>query len=303
MKKFIFLVMAALLLGSTVTGCKGKTEQEKINDSIAQLMGKMEGVKIKTDFQDNPKMSQLDKDQYIRGIMSVVKLDTTNNNLSYIEGIERGIKLYYQLYQLEERGISIDRKLYLNEFKKILDNKEPIDLKKYNEEEALLKDLTKRSLILKGKENLAAGKKYIEEQMKKDNGYKKHDSGIVYKIVEQGNGETFYDESVVDVKILLKDINNKVYINTTSEPMPASIGQMKQDPIFNKLYDIAKAMKPGSKVIAIIPGDQIPTEMMGLSPNLTLVCELTTVGLHKEEPRPAQSYPGRTVQNQPVPIQ
>ena len=58
MKKFLFLVMAALLVGASVTSCKGKSESNKLNDSIAELMGKMIGTDLKAGMQMNPEMSQ-----------------------------------------------------------------------------------------------------------------------------------------------------------------------------------------------------------------------------------------------------
>ena len=98
---------------------------------------------------------------------------------------------------------------------------------------------------------------------------------------------------VDDVKMSVKDINNNVLMNI-NKPQPLPMAQMKGHPLFAKLFDLIKGMKPGSKMIAVIPGDLLQTEMMGMSPNMTLICEVTTVGLHKEEPRPApQAYPGR----------
>ena len=302
MKKFLFLVMAALILGSTITGCKVKSQADKINDSIAQLMGKMEGADLKAQFQNIPDLDeQLDKDQYLKGMMSVIKMDTTKSSKSYILGLQQGLRVYQELAQLEVQGINVDRRLFLNEFKKMLDDKKPIDIN-MTEMQTKLYDLQTKSLNIKAQENLAAGKKYIDELMKKDNGYKKTNSGIIYKIVEQGSGESFNDASVVDIKLLLKDMNGNVYQNI-SKPRSLPLAGMKQDPIFANLYDIVKGMKPGAKVIAVIPGDQSSSEMRGLSPNLTFVVEITTVGLSKNEERPAPSqYPGgRNAQSAPQP--
>ena len=298
MKKFLFLVMVALLVGTTVTGCKGKSQADKTNDSIAEMMGKIEGTQMKARFQQSPEMlEQLNKDEFLKGMMTVINMDTTKNSQSYISGLQAGMQIYQQLAQLEAQGIKVDRKVFLNEFKRLVESKDTLDLSKMDAEmqnmQTKVNTMKERVLKVKGQENLAAGKQYIDELMKKDGGYKKANSGVIYKIEEPGKGESFTDTTVVDAKMMCKDINGVVLMNMGT-PQPLPLAQIKSHPIFGKLHDIIKGMKPGAKVIAVIPGDQIPTEMMGISPNMTLVCELTTVGVHKEEPRPAhQSYPGR----------
>lgn len=298
MKKFLFLVMAALLLGTTVTGCKGKSQADKTNDSIAEIMGKIEGTQMKSRFQQNPEMlEQLDKDQFLKGMMTVINMDTTKNSKSYLSGLQAGMQIYQQLAQLEAQGIKIDRKVFLNEFKKIVESKDSLNIEKMDAEmqnlQGQLNSMKDRAMKVIGQENLVAGKKYVEDLMKKDSGYKKDKSGVIYKIEEPGKGESFTDTTVVDTKMLCKDMNGVVLVNMGT-PQPLPLAQIKSHPIFGKLYDLIKGMKPGAKLVAVIPGDQIPAEMMGLSPNMTLVCELTTVGVHKEEPRPApQGYPGR----------
>ncbi len=297
MKKFLFLALAALLLGATVTSCKGKTQSDKATDSIAELMGKMEGTQLKMRFQENPAMEeQIDKAKFLEGMMTMINMDTTKNSRSYIEGLQAGMQLYQQLYQLETQGIAVDRKMFLNEFKKAVESKDSLDMAKAQTEvqgmQAKVTEMKDRVMKVKGQENLAAGKKYVDELLKKNEGYKKANSGVVYKMVEAGKGEAFTDTTVVDAKMVLKDLNGTVLMNMGT-PQPLPIAQLKMHPIFSKLYDLIKGMKPGAKVIAVIPGDQIPTEMIGISPNMTLVCELTTVGIHKEEPRSPAQLPGR----------
>lgn len=291
--------MAVVLLGTTVTGCKGKqSEADKINDSIAEMMGKMSGYDLKADFQENSQQYEnLDKDEFLKGMMTVINMDTTKNNQSYLAGIQAGMRLYQQLAQSEAQGIKIDRKIFLNEFKKIIESKDSLDMAKVQKEmddmQNKVTDMKDRAMKIKGQENLTAGKNYIDDLLKKDNTYKKATSGVIYKMVEQGQGEAFNDTAVIDVKMSVKDINNNVLMNI-NKPQPLPMAQMKGHPLFAKLFDLIKGMKPGSKMIAVIPGDLLQTEMMGMSPNMTLICEVTTVGLHKEEPRPApQAYPGR----------
>ena len=300
--------MVALLLGTTVTSCKGKSKADKVNDSIAVMMGKMEGTDFKAGLQQNPDMAmQIDKDQVLRGMMTVINMDTTKSSQSYIYGLKQGMRIYQELSQLEMQGINVDRRLYMNELKKVLESKDTINFDKMQKEMGELQNklaaLKDKSLKIRGEENLEAGKKYVDELLKGNDGYKKANSGAIYKIVEQGKGESFNETSVVDAKLLMKDINGNVLQNM-SKPQPLPLAQIKQDPVFGKLYDIIKGMKPGAKATIVIPGDQIP-EGMGLAPNMTYIFEITTVGLHPEPPRPAhtqaQNPSGDNAGQQPQP--
>lgn len=135
MKKFLFSVMAILLLGSFVTGCKGNSQSNATNDSIAKYMGKMQGTIIKEQFQQDKEMSkQFDQDQYIKGMMTVINMDSTKNNRSYVQGLEEGMKLYKELLELENQGISVNRSIYLKEFRAVIEDKDSLDLKKVEKE-------------------------------------------------------------------------------------------------------------------------------------------------------------------------
>ena len=135
MKKFLFLVIAALLVGTTVTGCKGKSESNKLNDSIAEILGKMTGTQLKAQLQFNPNMANdLDKDQLMKGMIDVFNMDTTKNSQSYIQGLQWGMQFYHQLAQLEVQGVHVDRKLFINEFKKALEGKDTLKLETLEQE-------------------------------------------------------------------------------------------------------------------------------------------------------------------------
>lgn len=141
MKKLLFFAMAVLLLGSTVSSCKGKTESNKLNDSIAQLMGKLEGTKIKEKFQEDSVFSkQYDKDKYLKGMMAIINMDSTNKYKSYIDGMKAGLELYEEFLRLDSLGISIDRSIYLKEFQKIIYDTDPIDMEKVGKEKKDMED-------------------------------------------------------------------------------------------------------------------------------------------------------------------
>lgn len=298
MKKLLSIIMVAGLIGAA-TSCNGDKKSNSdegavaqrtcdvIEDSISQTIGSLIGSDLNMGL-NNPEVAQnLDKEQLLNAIVNVIKLDTTKKEKSYLQGLRIGLQIYDQIEASENQGININRKLVIDEFKKAFNSKDSIDVSKLQALNGKLMQLTK-------KEIKAKGEKYIEEQTKKDKGYKKTQSGIAYKIIKEGEGENFSDSTaVVDVIYVGKHINGKVFDDSKGKPVPFNLQQVV--PGFS---EVIKLMKPGSKVIAIIPGKMAYGEQGnprgGIAPNETLVFEMTTVGIHEgvEDAR-IDSYPGR----------
>lgn len=313
MKKFLFLVIAALLVGTTVTGCKGKSESNKLNDSIAEILGKMTGTQLKAQLQFNPNMANdLDKDQLMKGMIDVFNMDTTKNSQSYIQGLQWGMQFYHQLAQLEVQGVHVDRKLFINEFKKALEGKDTLKLETLEQEfqntQMQIMGMIERAQKAKGAENGEAGKQYIAEQIKKDKDFKKTKSGIAYKIVKEGKGDNFVDDDIVNVSYVGKHIDGRVFDTSNGKEVPFTM-----QGVVPGFSEVLKLMKPGSKVIAIIPGElayQDRGDGRKIGPNETLVFEITA-GTAKKAPaqdaevapapgRPAPA-PGRPAPGRPAP--
>ena len=310
MKKFLSLALVAILLGATVTGCKGKSESNnKANDSIATILGDNYGEMLKSNMKQNPELADLDKEQFIKGIETIFKMDTTKTSKSFMMGLRLGTQLFAEIQQLEEMGVTIDRRLLMNEMKKAINSKDSIDMN--NPQQMMAMQKMQNDLIrLIGKSLDEKGKQYIAEQLKNDKAFKKTKSGIAYKVVKAGSGDNITDGMVANVALVIKRINGKEINNTNGQAYPIPITTDQETSGFNGIVEVLKLMKPGSKVVAIIPGKLAFGEMgnmhSGIGPNETLVYEMTVVDAHKEEPKPEvqeqqgpQSYPGRPDNAQP----
>ncbi|MBO4721943.1 MAG: FKBP-type peptidyl-prolyl cis-trans isomerase [Muribaculaceae bacterium] len=316
MKKFLFLAMVALLVGTTVTGCKGKSQSNKINDSIAELTGNFWGTQLKATFQFMPERFQdTDKDQLVKGILDMVNMDTTQRDMSYLQGMQMGMQIYQQLAQLEAQGVHVDRKLFINEFKKALDSKDTLDMQKLEKDmqemNGKMMGMIERAQKIKGAENAEAGKNYIAEQMKKDKDFKQTKSGIAYKVVQEGKGENFTDDDIVNVAYVGKHIDGRVFDTSNGKEVPFTM-----QGVVPGFSEVLKLMKPGSKVIAIIPGNmayQDRGDGRKIGPNETLVFEMTAGTAKKApaqdanaapmpgRPAPGQAAPGRPAPGRPAP--
>ena len=298
MKKLFSIFMVALMV-ATITSCKnggaaGNDAASKTEDSIATEFGKLIGQNLKMQMSQDPRaVEQIDKEELLRGIDMVLNADTTKRGKSFINGIAVAMQMIYPgIAQMEGQGLNIDRKALINELKKSFKSNDSVDINQLQTMQMNLQGMMQRATAAKGAKNDKEGKKYLEEQMKKDKGFKKTASGLAYKVVKEGAGENFNDSATVDVTYVGKHIDGKEFDSSKGKPVPFNLKMTV--PGFR---EVISNMKPGTKAIAIIPGalaygDQ-GNPQGGIGPNETLVFEITAIGVHKEEPSAMPGMPGR----------
>ena len=297
MKKLFSVLMVALTLGAMVScnngGAGNKSAASKTEDSISTEMGKFIGTNLKAQMAQDPRaQEELDKAELLRGIEAVLNCDTTKKGKSYLNGLAVALQMIYPgISQNEGQGINIDRRAFINEFKKAFNSKDSVDMATIQNMQPKLMAMIDRATKAKGAENDKEGQKYIADQMKKDKGFKKTASGIAYKVVKQGTGANFNDSATVDVVYVGRHVNGKEFDNSKGKPVPFNLKMTV--PGFREIISL---MNPGSKVIAIIPGALAYGEQGnpqgGIGPNETLEFEITAQGIHKEDPT---QMPGRPV--------
>ena len=288
MKKIFSLIMVALLMGAMVS-CDQKDgaskSASKLNDSLATEFGKFIGMNLNMQMSQDPRAEkEIDKAEFLKGIEAVLKCDTTKRSKSYLNGLACALQMIYPgIGQIEGQGVDFDRKKFIAEFKKAFNSKDSVDMMQMQAMQGNIQGLMQRAAQAKGLENDKAGQKYLNEQMKKDKGFKKTASGIAYKVIKPGKGENFNDSATVDVAYVGRHIDGKEFDNSQGKPVPFNMKQVV--PGFSEILQL---MNEGAKVIAIIPGklaygDQ-GNPQGGIGPNETLEFEMTAIGLHKDEP-------------------
>ena len=279
MKKFFSVLMVALLVG-TMASCNGNkagddSKSSKINDSIAMQMGQLIGSQLKM-MQEQPGADEFDQAQILKGIETILKSDTTKRTRSYNQGLAIGMQILAGLEQTEQQSGSIDRKKFLSELKKALNSKDSVDMMKLQQMQGNMMGLMQRAAQAKGADNDKKGQQYIAEQMKKDKSLKRL--------------STFNDSATVDVLYEGKHIDGKVFDSKKDSPVPFNLKQVV--PGFRELIT---NLKPGAQAIAIIPGALAYGEQGnpqgGIGPNETLVFEVTTQGVHVQDPNQMPGMP------------
>lgn len=122
------------------------------------------------------------------------------------------------------------------------------------------------------------GAEFIAAQMKADPQLKKTKSGLVYKILEPGEGELFKPTDTVKVIYTGK--------HTNGEEFDSSHGEAVDFPLQNVVAgfrEMITMMRPGAKAYCILPSEIAYGSQgnHGISPNETLVFELETTELVK----------------------
>lgn len=119
------------------------------------------------------------------------------------ESLEERVSYSYGLMiakQLTERGIDLDFDQFATAFKTVLEEGEPLlsDDEVSDTLDTYSKILAEKSATGVDRETLDAGKKFLEENLKKD-GIKSTASGLQYKVIKEGDGAQPAATDVVEV--------------------------------------------------------------------------------------------------------
>lgn len=287
-KKLIFVCTIAVLLSAA--SCNGGSsanpkDLKTANDSLSYYFGEMWGNGYGSELKRSPDSTRLNKQSFIKGLQTALSADTSD--IGYIQGLAVGSQLSQTFAQLKrQENIDIDTKLVMAAFKKAFTADSIGDP---NTAQAIVMGLVQRISAenkAKSPEALAnknAGAAAAEKIMKEDPAFKKTASGLVYKAVKEGSGETFKPSDRIMVKYTGKHIDGKVFDESGEEARQFS--PMGVVPGFKEGLLM---MKPGAHYIFYIPGDLAygieGQQMAGIGPNETLIFEVETISLAPETP-------------------
>ena len=134
--------------------------------------------------------------------------------------------------------------------------------------------------------NRKASEAHMNKVLKE--GYTKTASGVAYKVLKEGAGETFKEGQKVLLKYTGRHIDGKEFDSSRDS---AVVFDMRQ--VVPGFAEMLKLMKPGEKVSVVIPSEQAYGEdgqvnpMTGeqvIGPNEALIFDIETVGVAPAEP-------------------
>ena len=142
-----------------------------------------------------------------------------------------------------------------------------------------------------GEKNAEAGKKFLEENKKKE-GVKTTASGLQYKVLKEGTGESpkETDMVVTNYKGTLLDGTEFDSSSKRNKPAPPPLNR-----VIKGWTEALLLMKPGAKYQLFIPSNLAYGERAvgkDIGPNSTLIFEVELVGIKPPDATPTPPPPG-----------
>lgn len=203
--------------------------------------------------------------------------------LSYFQGYQMAAQLAGQFAQM---GYEIDSDAFAEGVAAAIAREEP----KYTQEqvqaaaEAFQADLGKKRDAA-----IAADKARFDEEMADTSDYTTTDSGLKYKVIREGQGQSPTAQSNVVVDYVGRLEDGTVFDSSYTGGQPAQFAVGGVVPGFSEALQL---MKPGASYRIIIPGELAYGEegrpAAGIGPNATLIFDIELLG---ELPAPGAAAP------------
>ncbi|GAA6205223.1 FKBP-type peptidyl-prolyl cis-trans isomerase [Thalassotalea sp. SU-HH00458] len=182
-------------------------------------------------------------------------LDTEVQKQAYGLGASIGMFTQRNLVEQEKLGLSLDHELLLRGFKDSLAGNSAIEKE---EIQALMMNLEQtmkakqQEVAAKAAEaNIAEGKKFLEENAKKE-GVQVTESGIQYSVITEGEGEKPVATDRVKVHYKGMFLNGEEFDSSYSRNQPAVFGLNQ---VIKGWTEGVQLMSVGSKYTFVIPSD------------------------------------------------
>lgn len=270
MKKIILsLCAAAVTLGFTACGGKSSNnatdaEGKAIGDSLSLIYGQMMASNARSQFdQQIATMSEeqkasFTKAQFMRGLQAVANRDTAD--LAYILGVQAGLSLWGAQKAIPAQyDIPADGTVMIEAFEKIFNADSIENAYTYQmqfqgilnraQEYAQEKETARLEADPVAIENKAKGQAYADSLVN-NAGFTRAESGLVYKIIEEGTGEKVKPNDRIKLRYVGKHIDGTVFDQTREDPMTSYASRFI--PGFNEGLQL---VGKGGKAILVIPSD------------------------------------------------
>lgn len=304
MKKLLMIcAAAAMILG--VASCnnnKNKNDEEGsglfdrqgFRDSLTQTAGKAFGMENNMQFNyylsnlPDSDRNSFTKEEFLRGMVRALKTDTTN--LSYIIGYIQGTQMLQFMMQ-QNRTVPIDVDAFIVAFSSefLKDSIAADDMAKAAGEFQFMQtriqeEQMRRRDIERQKDPVAvanknAGLKAIADAKAANPNLKTSESGLVYEIIEPGEGDHVPYNAQVKVKYTGKFTDGKVFDSSVDEPASFNVQN-----VVKGFGEGLQLLGKGGKALLYIPGDLAygieGRASAGIGPNTALVFEVEVVDFY-----------------------
>ena len=290
MKKIFFWALGvAFMMNVCSCGSKSATNLEVAADTLSYGIGVMQGSRLAEAKAMGvyPDLNELDIEMYLKGIKEAA--NSSDNETSYYKGLNDGVQMKQSFDQMSEQfGLDLDFNKFVAAYAQVLRGDTALAVDKNNisaicdnivaaareaKEQAELDSIANTPEAIA---NLEAGMAFLAAR-EQEMGVQKTASGLLYKVVKEGNGKTFKASDRVELNYVGKFINDTIFDQGNNVKFVAS----QMVPGFGEGLQL---MSPGAKYILYIPSDLaygVRGRGADMPSNSTLVFEVETIGLAK----------------------
>jgi len=203
-------------------------------------------------------------------------LKTQKDKVSYSIGLDIGSTLKRQLIDVNEELMNKGVHDGLSGAKPLMTDEETKEAMSTFQKEQMAKQAAKRKEM--GEKNTAEGKKFLEENKKKD-GVKTTASGLQYKVLKEGTGPSPKATDTVKVNYRGTTIDGTEFDSSYKRGQPASFPVNR---VIKGWTEALQLMKVGSKYQLAIPADLAYGERgagSDIGPNSTLLFDVELLSI------------------------
>lgn len=294
MKKILMALGAsAIIIGAA--GCqKGATSSNNVidktlADSLAITYGEFFGQNLKSQGEQIAMQfgDKYDEAAYLRGVEAALKLDTAD--VSYLIGYSSGMQAVFQMFQWAQAGITVDPSLLTKSLMKSVKDSVLSQQQTYVAYQMIntrvsqaLQEKQAAENAREAEANGKAGEEYVAKQKAADSSIKTTESGLSYKIENEGTEPRVGEGSNVKVIYAGRLIDGTEFDSSKGEPVTFNVGQVV--PGFSEGL---KLLGKGGKATLYIPGSLAYGDNgqpnAGIGPNATLVFDVEVVEVENPE--------------------
>lgn len=268
MKKFfIALGCAAAML--PMVSCGGSSSNgNTFADSLSVAFGEFRGTDLAQNYNMLPddQKKAMPKEDVLRGLKQVMMADTTQSG--YVSGLSIGLQLYGQLYNYEQNGVEIDRqKLYeafakafmadsVNEDAFVALRSAYQSLSEQAQQHMMAHQREVQEAAMKAKaegpeakKNVAEGEDFINKAKAEDASIVTTESGLSYKVLEEGNGPVVGKGGSATLKYVGKLVDGTVFDSNDQGV------RFTTNAVIPGFGEGLALLKKGAKYVFYIPGE------------------------------------------------
>jgi len=290
MKKMTF-VAAMATAAVMMTSCGNSTPKANLKsdvDSMSYAMGLSQSQGLKDYLVQRMDIDTAYIDEFVKGLNDGANAGDNKKKAAYYAGIQIGQQISNQMV------VGINREVFGNDSTKSISLKNLMagfiagttgkNAKMTVEQaqqlaETKMREIKAKNMLKEYGPNKAAGEKFLAG-MKKTEGVKALEGGVLYKVIKEGNGEMPKDTSRVRVHYEGKTIDGQVFDSSYKRNEPVTL---RANQVIKGFTEALVHMPVGSVWEVYIPQDMAYGEREAgqIKPFSTLIFKIELVGIEK----------------------